>query len=156
MLTLSTKGFPDYELLDSGDGARLERYGKYRLVRPDPQCIWKRKLSFREWNSVDAGFQKLPNSREGWKTRHYMPERWKLHYNHISFYARLTPFKHTGVFPEQVLQWEFLQSVILNAVKDLKHQPNILNLFGYTGIASLVAAKAGAKVTHLDASKSSV
>lgn len=152
MITAVTKGFMDYELLDSGDGARLERYGKYRLVRPDPQCIWKRKLSPKEWGTADAVFQKLPNGKEGWNPRHEMPQRFPLHYKDISFYGKLTPFKHTGVFPEQILQWEWMEEKITKATT----QPNILNLFAYTGIASLVAAKAGAKVTHLDASSSSV
>jgi 23S rRNA (cytosine1962-C5)-methyltransferase len=159
MITLTTKGFGDYELLDSGDGMRLERYGKYRFVRPDPQCIWKKKLPFNEWNNVDAVFQKLPNGKEGWQLRHALPQRFPLHYKDIHFYGKLTPFKHIGVFPEQILQWDWMEKKMRSESGEMKNkgkQLNVLNLFGYTGIASLVAANAGAKVTHLDASSSAV
>ncbi len=155
MIILSPKDFPDYQLLDSGEGERLEKFGEYILRRPDPQCIWKKKLSNVEWNKVDAFFDK------NWEIRNKkLPRQWQMSYGDVNFLVRLSPFKHTGVFPEQAVQWDFISSVILNSFQDpkmpkqVRHDipPHILNLFAYTGIASVVAAKAGAKVTHLDAS----
>lgn len=145
MIVLSTQGWEDYELLDSGNGLRLERFGKYRLVRPDPQIIWKPNLSQSEWNNTDAVFDK---KKDQWVNKNHIPEKWLLQYKNLSFYAELSPFKHTGVFPEQSLQWDWMKEKI----EKENRQINILNLFAYTGIASLVAAEAGAKVTHVDAS----
>ncbi len=172
MIILTPPQFPDYELLDSGDGKRLERFGKYILVRPDPQIIWKPKLPLSEWQKADAIYStsspnspKNPNLRGLWKRVKNVPESWVMRYQDISFQVKLSPFKHTGVFPEQASHWEWITSVILaNTMRPGSKDsggpkasqndkvPNILNLFGYTGIASLVAAKAGAKVTHVDAS----
>jgi 23S rRNA (cytosine1962-C5)-methyltransferase len=134
----------DYDLIDSGDGRRLERFGNYLLDRPDPEVLWQKNLPENEWQKADAVF------RDHWITKTDMPERWELSYNDIKFWARLAPFKHTGVFPEQASQWDYI-------VKSLKSKnANVLNLFAYTGIASLFAAKAGAKVTHLDASRPAI
>ena len=150
MTVLTTHGFADYALLDSGEGYRLERYGKYVLSRPDPQCIWKR--SHRElWGKADAVYEK-----DGWKIKTDIPDRWLLSHEDISFYARLTPFKHTGIFPEQMLQWEFMQTILRRAQSREQRQHTVLNLFGYTGIASVVCAKEGAHVTHVDASRPSI
>lgn len=140
---ISTDGWEDYELIDSGEGYRFERFGKYILSRPDPQVIWKKKASKDTWDKADAIFEK------DWKLNSDMPPRWLLKYKDLSFWARLTPFKHTGIFPEQKNNWDFIEEKIKNAGREI----NFLNLFGYTGISSLVAAKAGAKVTHLDASR---
>lgn len=150
MNILSTPGWEDYALLDSGNGFRLERFGKYRLVRPDPQIIWKPKLSSQEWGKFDAKFD--PDKKK-WIVKTKIPEKWLMHYKELSFYAKLSPFKHTGVFPEQLLQWDFITDKIKNAEKS---SPRILNLFGYTGIASIAAAAAGASVTHVDASKPTI
>jgi 23S rRNA (cytosine1962-C5)-methyltransferase len=134
----------DYDLIDSGDGRRLERFGNYLLDRPDPEVLWQKNLSENEWQKADATF------RDHWITKTDMPERWELSYNDVKFWARLAPFKHTGVFPEQASQWDYI-------LKSLKSKnANVLNLFAYTGIASLFAAKAGAKVTHLDASRPAI
>jgi 23S rRNA (cytosine1962-C5)-methyltransferase len=149
MTILSTNGWQDYELLDSGDGHRLERFGEYRLVRPDPQIIWKPSLPKTEWLKADAVFAK---EKEEWQNKNNVPKRWLLEYDNLKFWAQLSPFKHTGVFPEQSLQWQWMKEKIVTANQQL----NILNLFAYTGIASLVAAAAGAKVTHVDASKPTI
>ena len=134
----------DCELIDSGDGRRLERFGKYVLDRPDPEVLWQKNLSEEEWKKSDAVFKDL------WITKTNMPERWELSYHDIKFWAKLAPFKHTGIFPEQVSQWDYI-------IEELKAKnANVLNLFAYTGIATLFAAKAGAKVTHLDASRPAI
>lgn len=148
MKLLSTKGFSDYELLDSGRGKRLERFGKYVISRPDPQAIWKTYLLKSDWNKADATY--LEEQKE-WN-KNSLPEKWPLSYKNVKFYGKLTNFKHTGVFPEQLLNWEFIEEKIKNA----NRQINVLNLFGYTGIASLVCAENGARVTHVDGSKPSI
>jgi len=147
MQILKTKGWQDYELLDSGEGLRLEKFGQYVISRPDPQVIWKKSQGSDIWNKANARFE-----NEKWITTPNFPHEWPLSYKNLKFYAKLTPFKHTGIFPEQSLNWDFLEEKI----KSSKIQPNILNLFAYTGIASLVAAANGALVTHVDASKPSI
>jgi 23S rRNA (cytosine1962-C5)-methyltransferase len=148
MLKILTLGdMQDYELLDSGGQQRLERFGQYRIIRPDPQLIWKPALNEKDWDRADAFFEKTGESGGKWKTKKEMPEKWLMHYKDLSFYAKLTPFKHTGVFPEQALHWEWMSEKIKKA-----GHPSILNLFAYTGIGSLVCAAAGASVTHVDAS----
>lgn len=181
MQILISKGWKDYELIDSGNGMRYERFGPYRTVRPDPQAIWQPTLPQKEWQSADVLFERTRDDKGIWKFKRHIPEKWKMTYKDLSFWARLTSFKHTGVFPEQSLQWDFIQNIIANKMKESQNghpgvtmttigsrktdsiaslqndkQPSILNLFGYTGIASLVAAAAGAKVTHVDASKPSI
>ena len=152
MHVLSTKGWDEYELIDSGQGFRLERFGPRRLLRPDPQAIWQQLLPQSEWDKADAKFIKNTKGREGWVVKNNMPRRWPMRYKDISFWAELSPFKHTGVFPEQLLQWDWINEKISSANRPI----SILNLFAYTGIASLVAAHAGAKVTHVDASKPTI
>lgn len=143
MQVLKTKGWDDYQLLDSGDGLRLEKFGKYLISKPDPQAIWKKSLA-QEWTKTDAKFE-----NERWNTSSNFPHKWPLTYKNLKFYAKLTPFKHTGIFPEQSINWDFIEEKTVE-------QSNILNLFAYTGIASLAAAAKGAKVTHVDASKPSI
>lgn len=145
MKILFTSGWEDYELLDSGDEHKLERFGEYTLLRPDPQAIWQPK-SVAAFDAADVVFE---NGR--WIKKKELPQKWLMKYKDLTFYVKLSPFKHTGVFPEQSLHWDFIQSSILNP-QNTTVQPNILNLFAYTGIASLAAASAGAKVTHVDAS----
>lgn len=177
MQILTPKNWQDYALLDSGNGKRLEKFGQYILVRPDPQCIWKPTLPQSEWQQADAIFEKTSGDKQSfpsanaerkgiWKKKTKLPEKWEMSYGNLKFWIKLSPFKHTGVFPEQAVQWDFLQSVILGRnnvttpesmnnrswTSQDDRQVNILNLFGYTGIASLAAASAGAKVTHIDAS----
>lgn len=141
MHILTTDGWEDYALLDSGEGYRLERFGDYVLSRPDPQAIWSRKLDIGAWSQAAAEFS------DKWKLRNPMPEKWQMQYKDLKFWAKLSPFKHTGVFGEQIVQWDWLWE---------KARGRVLNLFGYTGIATLVCAKAGAEVTHVDASKPSI
>ncbi len=153
---------PGYELLDSGDGYRLEKFGDFVLQKPDPAVLWQRSLTESEWQKADAIFAKSAadeiGERGNWQVvNKEMPIQWILKYpipksdNTISFYAKLNPFKHTGIFPEQAANWSFITEQLQNK-RDIK----FLNLFGYTGIASVLAAKLGAKVTHVDASKPSI
>jgi 23S rRNA (cytosine1962-C5)-methyltransferase len=130
----------------------LERFGKYLLNRPDPQIIWKKTLPVGEWGKADAFFERTAEDKGRWNVKSNIPEKWELEYNGIKFWAKLSPFKHTGVFPEQAGQWDY----IFEKVKEEGREVNILNLFAYTGIATLFAAKAGAKVTHLDSSKPAI
>lgn len=142
----------DYALLDTGNGQRLERFGKFTLVRPDPQIIWFPGLDASVWEKANARFIKKSNGSEGWEIRRpaeQMPEKWLMQYKDISFFAKKTPFKHTGIFPEQSAHWDWMKDIIVKA----NHEVNVLNLFAYTGIATLVAASVGAKVIHVDASK---
>ena len=151
MDVLSTQGFKDYELIDSGNGQRLERFGKYVLIRPDPQIIWKPQKDSSVWKKADACY--LQNDKQStWSNAGKVPDKWLLRYKNLSFFCKLTPFKHTGVFPEQALQWGFIEEKL----RGFSTRANVLNLFGYTGIASLAAAASGAKVTHVDASKPSI
>jgi len=161
-------GWKDYELLDSGDGMRYERFGPYKTIRPDPQAIWLPSLPKIEWQDADVRFQRITADKGKWLFKKHLPEKWLMHWKDLSFWVRLTSFKHTGVFPEQSVQWEWIKSIIDVRRSMLEKKPqvsnvqnpisniSILNLFGYTGIASIVAASAGAKVTHVDASKPSI
>ena len=153
---------PGYELIDSGAGARLERFGSYVLSRPDPAVLWDRALPETEWKKTDAEYVKNSEEKGAWKIRTKVPEKWLMDFTpkaapqaKLSFYAELTPFKHTGVFPEQAANWEFMAEK-LGAAKPAGSRLKVLNLFGYTGIASVLAAKLGADVTHVDASKPSI
>ncbi len=153
---------PGYELLDTGDGYRLERFGSFVLQKPDPAALWKRSLPESEWKKADAVYIKRGEDRGSWKVDNKkMPEKWLLDYTipqlgeRISFHAKLNPFKHTGIFPEQAANWDFISEQLQSAKKQNK-EVKLLNLFGYTGIASVLAAKLGAKVTHVDASKPSI
>lgn len=145
---LTPPNWRDYELLDSGDGQRLERFGAYTLSRPDPEAIWRRALPEEAWNQASAAFQH-GESNERWTRRAKLPEQWPMQYEALSFFARLTPFKHTGVFPEQAVVWQWMQERIAAAGRPV----HVLTLFGYTGLAALAAARAGARVTYVDASK---
>ena len=149
-------GWEDYELLDSGEGQRLERFGKYTIMRPDPQAIWRPLQSKSLWAGADAVFERLTSSKGKWNVKGKMPEKWIVKYKDLSFWVRLTPFKHTGLFPEQAIQWDWIVSHVAKALRDKKKNMNILNLFGYTGAATIAAAAAGAKVTHVDASRPAI
>lgn len=148
MQLLSTKGWQDYQLLDTGNGKRLEKFGEYIISKPDPQAIWKPHLSDIDWQKADATYLE---TEKNWSNNNLL-DKWQMTYKNIKFYAKLTNFKHTGIFPEQILNWEFIE----NSIKKTNKQINVLNLFGYTGIASLVCAANGAKVTHVDGSKPSI
>jgi 23S rRNA (cytosine1962-C5)-methyltransferase len=151
-MLLASSDWTDYALLDSGAGAKLERFGRYRFVRPEPQAIWSRTLSAQEWEGADGVFtgEEAEDGGGGrWQFRRQPEERWMMRYKDIRFWARTTSFRHLGVFPEQAGQWDWMNELIAQARRPIR----VLNLFGYTGIATLVAARAGAQVTHVDASK---
>jgi 23S rRNA (cytosine1962-C5)-methyltransferase len=151
---LETAGWEDYALIDSGEGRKLERYGRYKIVRPEAQALWTPRHPEAAWNAADATFVGIgEDEADGrWRYRKPVGETWPLAYDGIRFLGRFTSFRHVGVFPEQVTHWEWLKGEILAARRKLK----VLNLFAYTGLASLVAAKAGAEVTHIDASKKAI
>ncbi|MBI5879256.1 MAG: class I SAM-dependent methyltransferase [Chloroflexi bacterium] len=145
---LSPDGWRDYALLDSGEGMRLERFGPHTLARPDSEAIWHRRLPESAWAQADATYQH-GEEKERWHTRKKLPAQWALRHRDLVFYARLTPFKHTGVFPEQAALWDWMRAQIEAAARPI----NVLTLFGYTGLAALSCAAAGASVTYVDASK---
>lgn len=142
--------FKDYELLDASNGERLERWNDKILIRPDPQIIWNTEKKDPRWNQANAIYYRSNTGGGHWKIKNLKEESWNIKYGELNFNVKLMNFKHTGVFPEQAVNWEFFKKVING--KPLK----ILNLFGYTGCASLVCANAGAKVCHVDASKGMV
>ncbi len=146
---LTSLPWSDYELLDSGDNMKLERFGDVIIARPETQALWK-KLRPELWETAHAEFT-FEEKKGLWNMKKSVPESWELAWNKVTFLARLTGFKHTGVFPEQAPNWQWLAEKISKLDK-----PQVLNLFGYTGIASIVAAQAGAFVTHVDASKQSL
>jgi 23S rRNA (cytosine1962-C5)-methyltransferase len=143
----------DYELLDSGDGFKFERFGPRTLVRPEVQAMWRKNLSDKEWALADGIFKSTNEESGGhWAFRQEISQRWEMTYRSLRFWAMTTPGRHLGVFPEVAAHWDFMEDAIRNAGRSVR----ILNLFGYTGLASLTAAAAGAEVTHIDASKKSV
>ena len=152
-IDLATNGWPDYELLDSGDNKKLERFGPLVLIRPETQAIWK-PLHPELWKTAKAEFR-FDGGKGSWRSKgNGGSEIWDITWNSDArFSLRLTSFKHTGVFPEQAPNWEWIGERVDALAK--RGVPKVLNLFGYTGIASIVAAKHGAMVTHLDASKQS-
>ncbi|MGH2341476.1 class I SAM-dependent methyltransferase [Segnochrobactraceae bacterium EtOH-i3] len=146
--------WPDFALLDSGDGQKLERYGPYTVVRPEPQAMWRPRLPVEAWDKADAVFSgDVEEEGPGrWRMPVILPESFPMAYGPAQFLGRFTSFRHMGLFPEQHTQWDHL----IARIQACKHQPKVLNLFGYTGVASLLAAAAGAHVTHVDASKKAI
>ena len=156
----------DYELIDSGDFSKLERWGSYVTIRPEPKALWPKALSEAEWQRLahtefkpGAGFGKAGKEDSGtWNMLHKMQEQWTIAYPAVGFNLRLglTAFKHVGVFPEQAPNWDFIYRTVREIAGTARTAqpaaaPKVLNLFAYTGAASLAARKAGAEVTHLDA-----
>lgn len=154
-LILEVKAADGYALLDSGHGRKLERYGAMRLVRPEAQALWPPALDEAEWQAADALFTG-DTEEEGmgrWRfPREPLGETWPLTHSGIDFLGRFTSFRHVGVFPEQAAHWSHVEELIAGAGRPVR----LLNLFGYTGVASLIAARAGASVTHVDASKKAI
>lgn len=146
----------DYELIDTGEGRRLERFGEYLIDRPDPEILWQKTLPVSNWDEANAKFVRTHEDKGRWETKPNFPESWTLDIGEIKMVLKLSPFKHLGVFPEQLEQWERIAYSVKRTVDEAKNQPNILNLFGYTGAASLFALEAGAKVTHVDASRPAI
>ena len=146
----------DYRLLDSGNGGKLEQVGPYRFVRPEPQALWAPALSAAEWDSADAIFAPVASDDEDagrWRFNRELPASWALHWDDVAFLSRPTPFRHLAFFPEHSVHWRFARECL---AAHRGGQAEVLNLFGYTGLASLVCAKTGAKVTHVDASKKAI
>jgi len=152
--------FPGHSLLDSGEGEKLERFGDVVLRRPDPQALWRRRLDAAEWKGADLSFVRESDRGGRWVPRAGAPARlrreapeWKVEHHGARFTIRPTAFKHVGLFPEQAANWQWIETVRRALGTG---EPRLLNLFGYTGVASVLAAKAGWKVTHVDASKQSL
>ena len=146
-----SENWKDYELLDATDGERLERWGKYILVRPDPQIIWRGAGVHPLWKRADAVYRRSSAGGGAWK-QSKLPEQWNVSYGDLKFVIRPMGFKHTGLFPEQAANWDWFTKKIRAAGRPIK----VLNLFAYTGGATVAAAKAGASVVHVDAAKGMV
>ncbi|MDD5952691.1 MAG: class I SAM-dependent methyltransferase [Oscillospiraceae bacterium] len=142
----------DYELLDTSAGERLERWGDIILIRPDPQIIWHTPKNHPLWKQAHARYHRSNTGGGKWEVYRKVPPMWKITYGDLTFQLKMMGFKHTGIFPEQAVNWDFAMERIQKANRPVK----ILNLFGYTGAASLACAKAGAQVCHVDASKGMV
>ena len=146
-------GWQEYEVLDTSGGEKLERWGKYRLVRPDPQVIWNTPRDGR-WKKINAHYHRSSKGGGEWEFFD-LPDEWTIRYRDLSFRLKPFSFKHTGLFPEQAANWDWFSSLIKKRV-DAGRPVKVLNLFAYTGGATAAAAKAGAAVTHVDASKGMV
>ncbi len=141
----------DYEVLDCSAGEKLERWGEYVLVRPDPQVIWNTPRDSGLWRRYDARYSRSNTGGGAWNTKH-LPEKWKIHYKELTFLVGPMNFKHTGVFPEQAANWDWAMEKIRKAGRPIR----VLNLFAYTGGATLACAAAGASVCHVDAARGMV
>lgn len=167
--TSASLGGTDYEMLDTGEGEKLERFGSYTFVRPCESAVWKKTLSEKEWARADGKFwSSKVGAKAGWKFKNKIEKKWIMEYKParhtsqgdvgggIKFLASPTPFRHLGFFPEQAVHWDFIEEKISRGLSSgTKEKVKFLNLFGYTGVASLFALRAGAEVTHIDASKTS-
>lgn len=160
-IEFNPQNWKDYELLDSGRGAKLERFGEYVLARPEPKALWDKSMTDEEWNRLahtrftpGAGFGKAGKEDSGtWERLRNMPDQWWIRYNRgpkFSLRLGLTSFKHVGVFPEQAANWDYIFKQTSDIAAKTGSKPKVLNLFAYTGAASLAAKCAGADVTHLD------
>lgn len=159
MILETFKNFKGFELLDSGDGYRLERWGEVFLQRPDPQIIWQKSLPQNEWDQAWAIFKSGSGEDKGtWKIEKNPPKPWIIEFENVKLLLKLSPFKHTGIFAEQAANWEWMLQRIKSQELGIKKNsnPKILNLFAYTGGATTVLAKAGCEVTHVDASKPAI
>ena len=141
----------DFELIDCSDGEKLERWGKYFLVRPDPQAIWSTPKKDERWATCNAKYSRSETGGGRW-SKEKLPEAWQIRYRDLTFNVKPMNFKHTGIFPEQAANWDWAREKILAAGREI----NVLNLFGYTGAATVSCAKAGANVCHVDAAKGMV
>ncbi len=147
-----TLDFTDYELIDATDGEKLERWGNIILIRPDPQVVWHHEKVNKLWNNAHAVYHRSTSGGGYWETLKKVPDVWSVEFNELTFRLKPMGFKHTGLFPEQAVNWKMIDSFVKEAKRPLK----VLNLFAYTGGATLAALKAGAEVTHVDASKGMV
>ena len=143
----------EYELLDSGAGQKLERWGSVIVDRPDPAALWPRKKEAKVWERAQATYTRSESGKGSWQYRQTLPKQWPITYGSLTFMVRPTDFKHTGLFPEQAVNWEWMEKKIKKQIENSKKAPRILNLFAYTGGATLTCLAAGAEVTHVDASE---
>jgi len=153
-MTYIADAWQDFSVLDTGDGEKLERWGRYILRRPDPQVIWPRQTPER-WAEADAWYHRSSRGGGEWEFSRKTPDRWQLAYRGLRFHVRPTGFKHTGLFPEQAANWDWMGGLIRQEVAQGR-TPRVLNLFAYTGGATLACAEAGASVCHVDAAKGMV
>ena len=142
----------DYEILDMADGEKLERWGNVELIRPDPQIIWKQKSYPEKWKNVNARYNRSSFGGGGWKYNKKMPDSWQIKYKDLTFNIKPMGFKHTGLFPEQAVNWDWM----INKIKSEKREIKVLNLFAYTGGATVACSYAGAQVCHVDSSRGMV
>lgn len=147
-----TSDWKDYELLDCSSGERLERWGNVTLIRPDPQVIWKTPKKHPAWRRADAVYHRSSSGGGNWEIKNKIPSFWNIGYGDLNFNVKTMGFKHTGIFPEQAVNWDYTAKLIKNAGRPVK----VLNLFAYTGGATVACLKAGAGVVHVDASKGMV
>lgn len=147
----TAQNWKDYEVIDTSNGEKLERWGKYILLRPDPQVIWNTPKQAKEWKKLNGHYHRSNKGGGEWEFFD-LPDEWSIHYGNLTFRLKPFSFKHTGLFPEQAVNWDWVSDLIQKSNRPMK----ILNLFAYTGGATLAAAKAGAAVTHVDASKGMV
>ncbi|MDH4228192.1 MAG: class I SAM-dependent methyltransferase [Nitrospirota bacterium] len=152
-MSRNTPPHDTYQLLDSGDGRKLERVGPWLLVRPAAQAVWRPRLPEDAWDAADAVFIRKGEEEMTWKNQRSLPETWNIALGDAKFHIKTTGFGHLGVFPEQRANWEWITRQVRAAARRLGRAPEVLNLFGYTGGSSLAALAGGASVTHLDASR---
>ncbi len=145
------KNWKDYKILDTSSGDKLESWGRYTLIRPDPQVIWKTEKKHPMWRRADASYKRSKTGGGAW-SENKLPESWNISYGDLGFQIKPMGFKHTGLFPEQAANWDFCRELIKNANREI----SVLNLFAYTGGATVACAKAGASVCHVDASRGMV
>ena len=148
----SSDHWKDYELIDASSGERLERWGEIILIRPDPQVIWNTEKKNPLWHNAHARYLRSSTGGGRWQVYKKIPDSWSVRYRDLSFNVKPMGFKHTGIFPEQAVNWDFASDLI----RSEKREMNVLNLFGYTGCATIACLKAGAAVCHVDASKGMV
>lgn len=153
----AAENWKDYELLDASGGERLERWGEIILIRPDPQIIWNTPKTNSFWNKAHARYHRSNAGGGRWETYRPLPDSWQIGYGELRFNLKPMGFKHTGLFPEQAVNWDYMQDIIRRRLAVLPDKPvRVLNLFGYTGAATMACVAAGAHVTHVDASKGMV
>ena len=148
----AAESWRDYRLIDASKGQRLEKWGDITLVRPDPQIIWENPAPSELWSRADAVYHRSSSGGGSWEYKKKLPESWDIEYKGLTFMVKPTGFKHTGLFPEQAVNWDLCTELIQSAGRQI----NVLNMFAYTGGATLACAKAGAKVCHVDAVKGMV